>query len=48
MLDIMRKSNMFYSPLRYPGGKGKLAPLMKFIIEKTPSLRWALTMVFIA
>ena len=26
---------MFYSPLRYPGGKGKLAPLMKHLIEKT-------------
>ena len=26
---------MFYSPLRYPGGKGKLAPLMKFLIEST-------------
>lgn len=26
---------MFYSPLRYPGGKGKLAPLMKVLIEKT-------------
>ena len=26
---------MFYSPLRYPGGKGKLAPFMKIIIEKT-------------
>ncbi|MBV4438760.1 DNA adenine methylase [Clostridium tyrobutyricum] len=26
---------MFYSPLRYPGGKSKLAPLMKVLIEKT-------------
>lgn len=26
---------MFYSPLRYPGGKGKLAPLMKHLIEQT-------------
>lgn len=26
---------MFYSPLRYPGGKGKLAPLMKYLIETT-------------
>ena len=26
---------MYYSPLRYPGGKGKLAPFMKMIIEKT-------------
>lgn len=26
---------MFYSPLRYPGGKGKLAPLMKYLIEIT-------------
>ena len=26
---------MFYSPLRYPGGKGKLAPLMELLIEKT-------------
>ena len=27
--------NMIYSPLRYPGGKGKLAPLMKHLIETT-------------
>lgn len=26
---------MYYSPLRYPGGKGRLAPFMKLIIEKT-------------
>ena len=26
---------MIYSPLRYPGGKGKLAPFMKVLIEKT-------------
>ena len=26
---------MFCSPLRYPGGKGKLAPLMKLLIEET-------------
>lgn len=26
---------MFYSPLRYPGGKGKLAPFMKCLIETT-------------
>ena len=26
---------MYYSPLRYPGGKGKLAPFMRIIIEKT-------------
>lgn len=26
---------MVYSPLRYPGGKGKLAPFMKLLIEKT-------------
>lgn len=26
---------MYYSPLRYPGGKGKLAPFMKLIIAKT-------------
>ncbi|GAA4655016.1 DNA adenine methylase [Anaerocolumna aminovalerica] len=25
---------MLYSPLRYPGGKGKLAPFMEFMIEK--------------
>ena len=25
---------MFYSPLRYPGGKGKLAPFMKLMINK--------------
>ena len=26
---------MYYSPLRYPGGKGRLAPFMKMIIRKT-------------
>ena len=26
---------MIYSPFRYPGGKGKLAPFMKVLIEKT-------------
>ena len=26
---------MIYSPLKYPGGKGKLAPFMKVLIEKT-------------
>lgn len=26
---------MVYSPLRYPGGKGKLAPFMETLIEKT-------------
>ena len=26
---------MYYSPLRYPGGKGKLAPFMKMMIERT-------------
>lgn len=26
---------MFYSPLRYPGGKGKLAPLMELLIKQT-------------
>lgn len=26
---------MFYSPLRYPGGKGKLEPLMEMLIEQT-------------
>lgn len=26
---------MFYSPLRYPGGKGKLEPLMEVLIKKT-------------
>jgi len=25
---------MFYSPLRYPGGKGKLAPFMELMIDK--------------
>ncbi len=25
---------MFYSPLRYPGGKGKLEPFMEFMIKK--------------
>lgn len=25
---------MYYSPLRYPGGKGKLAPFMKLMIDK--------------
>lgn len=26
---------MFYSPLRYPGGKGKLAPFMELLIKQT-------------
>ena len=26
---------MFYSPLRYPGGKGKLEPLMELLIKQT-------------
>lgn len=26
---------MFYSPLRYPGGKGKLTPLMEILIKQT-------------
>lgn len=26
---------MFYSPLRYPGGKGKLAPFMELVIKQT-------------
>lgn len=26
---------MFYSPLRYPGGKGKLEPFMEVVIEQT-------------
>lgn len=26
---------MIYSPLRYPGGKGRLTPLIKLLIEKT-------------
>lgn len=26
---------MFYSPLRYPGGKGKLAPFMELLIKRT-------------
>lgn len=26
---------MFYSPLRYPGGKGKLAPFMEILIKQT-------------
>lgn len=26
---------MYYSPLRYPGGKGRLAPFMKLLIQKT-------------
>ena len=25
---------MYYSPLRYPGGKGKLAPFMELMIRK--------------
>ena len=25
---------MFYSPLRYPGGKGKLAPFIGMLIEE--------------
>lgn len=28
-------SLVYYSPLRYPGGKGKLAPFMKMMIERT-------------
>ena len=24
---------MFYSPLRYPGGKGKLTPFIEMLIE---------------
>ena len=27
--------NMFYSPLRYPGGKSKLEPLMEMLIKQT-------------
>ena len=26
---------MFYSPLRYPGGKGKLEPFMELLIKQT-------------
>lgn len=26
---------MFYSPLRYPGGKGKLAPFMEYMIDQS-------------
>lgn len=26
---------MFYSPLRYPGGKGKLEPFMELLIRQT-------------
>lgn len=29
---------MFYSPLRYPGGKGKLEPLMELLIKQTGHL----------
>lgn len=29
---------MFYSPLRYPGGKGKLEPLMELLIRQTGHL----------
>ena len=29
---------MFYSPLRYPGGKGKLEAFMELLIEKTGHL----------
>ena len=25
---------MFYSPLRYPGGKGKITPLIQLLIEQ--------------
>ena len=25
---------MFYSPLRYPGGKGKLTEFMKYMIDQ--------------
>lgn len=30
-----RRYIMFYSPLRYPGGKGKLEPFMELLIEQT-------------
>lgn len=30
-----RGDNMFYSPLRYPGGKGKLEPFMEMLIKQT-------------
>ena len=29
----MEVKSMFYSPLRYPGGKGKLAPLIELLID---------------
>ena len=29
---------MFYSPLRYPGGKGKLEPFMELLIRQTGHL----------
>ena len=35
MIDREEVRLLFYSPLRYPGGKGKLAPFMELLIEKT-------------
>ena len=32
-VPILAKSSHFYAPLRYPGGKGKLAPFVKAVIE---------------
>ena len=29
---------MYYSPLRYPGGKSKLSPFIKLLIEKSGHL----------
>lgn len=33
--DLGGEYAVFYSPLRYPGGKGKLEPLMEFLIKQT-------------
>ncbi|MPS47816.1 DNA adenine methylase [Methylobacillus sp.] len=33
-MNIQNKRPAFYTPLRYPGGKGKIAPFIKSIIEQ--------------
>ena len=33
--DERMRCDMFYSPLRYPGGKGKLEPFMELLIKQT-------------
>ena len=34
----MAQKNKFYSPLRYPGGKTKLAPFIKALFKENPSI----------